>query len=81
MKIESKYETGQVVYINDWFDQHARVVAVKITGPHKTISYEIEYWGAEGIKSATVYEFELSADVKSNRNIAAKYLAETEVKV
>jgi len=71
MKIETKYDVGQVVYISDYYDHKARVISVKITGPNRTVSYDIEYWMPDGIKSSTLYEYEIS-DVKSDRNSSAK---------
>lgn len=71
MKIETKYDVGQVVYLVDWYDHKARIVTVKITGPHRTVSYEVEYWLSDGIKSSTLYEHEIS-DVQSKEHIGVK---------
>ena len=71
MKIETKYDVGQVVFLVDWYDHKARIVTVKITGPNRTVSYEVEYWLSDGIKSSTLYEHEIS-DVQSKEHIGAK---------
>jgi hypothetical protein len=68
MEITTKYDVGQRVFIRDWFDQKARIVTIKVTGPHRTISYEVEYWISDGVKSSTLYEHELS-DVQTMREI------------
>lgn len=61
MKIETKFDMLQTVYIPAAGYQKARIVVIRLAG--KNLAYEVEFWTADGVKSATLYEDELVAEI------------------
>jgi hypothetical protein len=56
--IETKYDIGQTLYIPAAGNLQCRVLSVKLTG--RNLTYMVEYWSDLDIKTAELYEDELT---------------------